>query len=170
MSAGRKVTSAGTGKPGFLSWAGAKAAARGRTIAAHANRRMVRIGISRGWERVVPIRSLLLAAAEPIDLVLAGEAERADAAGVLLGEEALEVGGGPERVAPADVDPAARQGRAGEHRTEVDLPQHLPRARVEGDELAAADGREVRHAVAHRDAGGDDVPDVAVHRLARRAA
>src|SRR5262245_39181265 len=107
MSAARKVTFAGTGKPGFLSWAGTPAAARGRTIAAHANRRTVRIGISRGGERVVPIRSLLLAAAEPIDLVLGGETERADAAGVLLGEEALEVGGRPQRVPAADVHPAA---------------------------------------------------------------
>ena len=78
--------------------------------------------------------------------------------------------GAEQRVAAADVHPAARQRRAGEHRAEVDLLQHLARARVEGDELAAADGGEVRHAVAHRDAGGDDVAHVAVHRLSRRAA
>ena len=46
----------------------------------------------------------------------------------------------------------------------------VPCLGIEGDELAAADGGEVGHAVGHRDARGDEVADVGVHRLARRAA
>src|SRR5213592_2168789 len=103
-------------------------------------------------------------------LVPFGQAEATDTSRVLLGEEAFELAGVPQRVATADVHAAARQRRPGEYRTEDDLLEHGAGGGIEGHQFAAADGGEVGHAVAHGDARADDVADLAVPRLAGRAA
>src|SRR5262245_3470231 len=172
MSAARKVTPSGTRTLAFFSCANApiEIRARGTRTEAIVNSRMKGIGIPRGCGRYLSIRSLLVSPSDPVNLVLTGEAEAADTAGVLFGEKAFVVGGSPERVSPANVNPAPRQRGAGEHRAEVAFLQYFARDRVKGDELAAADGSEIRHPVAHRDPGANDIAHVAVHRLARRPA
>src|SRR5205823_5042405 len=95
---------------------------------------------------------------------LVRQAEAADAAGLLLGKEGFERVVAEKGVAGANVDPAARQGRPGPHWPKSDLFEYLSAGRVQGDELAAADGGEVRHAVADRDPRGDEISDVREER------
>src|SRR5262245_3645026 len=104
-----------------------------------------------------------------VDLVPARQAETTHAARVLLGKKTLVFARTPEGVPPAHVDPPARQRRSGEHRPEIDLSEYHAAGSVEGHQLAAADGGKIGHTVPNRDPRTDDVPDVAVHRLAGRA-
>src|SRR5262249_7120095 len=89
------------------------------------------------------LRRSFAALSKLVDVVRARQPEAPNTAGVLLGEEALKLGRGEERVAAAHVHPAAGQGRAGEHRPDCDFLEHLAGRRVQGDELAAAHGGEV---------------------------
>ena len=113
---------------------------------------------------------LLCLSTQPVDLVLARQAEGVQDAGVLLREEGLVVGRGEQRVARADVDAAARDRGARPDRAEVDLLEHRAGGGVEGDQLAAGDGREVDDAVGDGDPRGDRVADVGEDRLRRRPA
>src|SRR5262245_62476654 len=111
MSAARKVTPSGTRTLGFFSCANApiEARASGTRTEAIVNSRMKGIGFPRGCGMYVSIRSLFVAPSDPVNRALTGEAEAADASGVLFGEIAFIVGRGPERVSPANVDPPPRQ-------------------------------------------------------------
>src|SRR5437588_2624423 len=66
------------------------------------------------------IRALIPVAQDSQDFSF-WQPEATDAAGVLLGKEALILVGGKQSVAPANVHPPTRQGRPGPHWTKDDL-------------------------------------------------
>src|SRR3954464_13481937 len=93
MSAARKLTPSRTFTCALVSSASASAAPSDKTHAHNAISRVRHIGIP-----CVCGRMLLL-----LNLIIAREAETADAASVLLGEETFPVARTPERISAADI-------------------------------------------------------------------
>src|ERR1700722_9731081 len=90
---------------------------------------------------------LFLSRSHAVDLVVSRRAKGVEHTRGLLGEEAFVGIRREQRVTGADVTAPARYRRARPDGAQVDLLEQRTRGGVEGDQLAAGDGREIDDAV-----------------------